>query len=108
MNIIVALYSAILFFILSPNIVVRFPSNGSKRTVAMVHAALFGIVLFFTQNIVHNLFRGVFEGLKREQSISPAETKARRINAASSPKGSVFAAQTDANKPELHHVGMFR
>ena len=68
MNIAVAFYSAILFFILTPNVAVRLPSNGSKMTVAMVHAAIFGIILYFTQNIVHQFSRKVVEGAKVKAS----------------------------------------
>jgi len=52
MNIIVALYSAILFFILTPAVVVRLPPNGGKFTVAAVHAIVFGAILYFTQHAV--------------------------------------------------------
>jgi uncharacterized membrane protein YdbT with pleckstrin-like domain len=52
MNIVVALYSALLFFILSPGVLLRIPSNGSKFTVAFVHALVFGVALYFTQKIV--------------------------------------------------------
>ena len=52
MNIIVALYAALLFFILSPGIFLRIPKNGSNRTVTAVHALVFAILLYFTQSIV--------------------------------------------------------
>lgn len=64
MNIIVALYSAVLFFLLSPNIVLRLPSNGSKMTVAMVHAAIFGVVLYFTQKMVWQFSTKMLEGVE--------------------------------------------
>ena len=64
MNIIVALYSAVLFFLLSPNIVLRLPSNGSKMTVAMIHAAIFGIVLYFTQKMVWQFSTKMLEGVE--------------------------------------------
>ena len=62
MNIIVALYSAVLFFLLSPNVILRLPSNGSKMTVAMVHAAIFGIILYFTQKMVWQFSTQMLEG----------------------------------------------
>jgi len=52
MNFAVAIYSAILFFILSPGVLLRLPPNGSKMTVAAVHAVVFGIVLYFTASTV--------------------------------------------------------
>ena len=63
MNIIVALYSAILFFVLSPNILLRLPSNGSKFIVAAVHAVIFGVIIYFTQHYVWKLSVGQQEGM---------------------------------------------
>jgi len=56
MNFIVALYTSILFFILSPGILLCLPSrSASKYTIAMVHAAIFGLLIYFSQNIVWQL-----------------------------------------------------
>jgi hypothetical protein len=52
MNLIVAIYSAILFFVLSPGVLLRLPSNGSKLTVAGVHAVVFAAALYFTAGYV--------------------------------------------------------
>ena len=52
MNIVVALYAALLFFILVPNVVLRLPPNGDKFTVAAVHALVFALILYFTQHAV--------------------------------------------------------
>jgi hypothetical protein len=52
MNWAVAVYSAILFFVLSPGVLLRLPSNGSKLTVAGVHAVVFGLLLYFTAGFV--------------------------------------------------------
>lgn len=52
MNLIVALYAALLFFILTPGILLRIPKNGSNRTVTAVHAIVFAIILYFTQSFV--------------------------------------------------------
>jgi energy-converting hydrogenase Eha subunit A len=38
---------AALFFILSPNILLRLPKNGSKYLVALVHSIIFAILLHF-------------------------------------------------------------
>ena len=111
MNIIVAVYSAILFFILTPNIVVRFPSNGSKMTVAMVHATVFGIILYFTQKIIHNLFKGVVEGVVSAKSLSPEAAKSMMAKAASSQKGAAALAAekslNQVNQAKLHPIGIF-
>jgi hypothetical protein len=55
MNIIIALYSALLFFLLTPAILVRIPKNGSKRTVAMVHALVFAVLLWGSCKIFRRL-----------------------------------------------------
>jgi hypothetical protein len=55
MNLAVAIYSAILFFLLSPGVLLRLPSNGSKLTVAGVHALVFAGVLYFTAGFVWRL-----------------------------------------------------
>jgi hypothetical protein len=55
MNLTVAIYSAILFFVLSPGVLLRLPSNGSKMTVAGVHAIVFAAVLYFTAGFVWRL-----------------------------------------------------
>jgi hypothetical protein len=55
MNLIISIYAALLFFILTPAILVRLPPGGSKFTVAVVHAVVFAIVFYFTHNFVMRL-----------------------------------------------------
>jgi hypothetical protein len=55
MNLAVAIYSAIVFFILSPGVLLRLPPNGGKMTVAAVHAVVFGVILYFTAGFVWRL-----------------------------------------------------
>jgi hypothetical protein len=38
---------AVLFFILSPNVILRFPKNGDKYFVAFVHSIIFAVLLHF-------------------------------------------------------------
>jgi len=52
MNVAVALYLAILFFILTPSVLLRLPPNGGKYTVAAVHALVFALIVYFTQHTV--------------------------------------------------------
>ena len=43
---------AVLFFVLSPNILLRLPKNGSKYLVAFIHSIIFAILLHFAmQNL---------------------------------------------------------
>jgi hypothetical protein len=62
MNLIVALYCALIFFVLTPGVLLRIPSNGSKLVVAGVHALVFAAVLYLTQKFVWKLSLGL-EGM---------------------------------------------
>ena len=52
MNFWVTLYAALLFFVLSPGVLVRIPPNGSKLVVAAVHTVVFALVYGFTHRAV--------------------------------------------------------
>jgi len=65
MNIVVTVYTAILFFLLSPGVLLRLPPKGSKMMVAAVHALVFALILGFTGKMVWKLsmrFEGFTEG----------------------------------------------
>ena len=46
------LFNFLLFFILSPGILLRLPKNGSKYTVAAVHGLVFAIAFSLFYNIL--------------------------------------------------------
>ena len=46
------LYAALLFFLLTPGILVTLPPKGKKMTVAAVHAVVFGLIWALTHNMV--------------------------------------------------------
>jgi len=50
-----ALYAAALFYVLTPGIVLSLPPGGSKITVALTHAAVFGLVWMLTHKAVHGM-----------------------------------------------------
>jgi hypothetical protein len=52
MNWVVTLYSAVLFFILTPGILVSLPPKSGKYIVALTHAVVFAIVWHFTHKLV--------------------------------------------------------
>jgi hypothetical protein len=58
MSLFVSLYAAILFFVLTPGILLSLPKGGSKFTVAAVHALVFAVIFHFTHKLVWRL--GVF------------------------------------------------
>lgn len=52
MSLVVSAYAALLFFILTPSVLLRLPKNGSKLTVALVHAIVFGLLFWLTHKFV--------------------------------------------------------
>jgi hypothetical protein len=46
------LYIVFLFYVLSPNVLLRIPPNGSKHVVAFVHAVVFAIAYYYTSGYV--------------------------------------------------------
>lgn len=71
MNLFLAIYAAILFFLLTPSILLRLPKKGGKYTVAAIHAVVFSIVLYFTGGIIMKLLNGEYlfrEGFKTESN----------------------------------------
>ena len=55
-SIALSIYSVILFFILTPGILVRLPVGGSKITSALTHAVIYGLVWYFTSHFVWQMF----------------------------------------------------
>jgi len=49
-------YATLLFFVLTPGILLRIPPNGSKRVVAAVHAVVFGLVWCFSHKLIWQSF----------------------------------------------------
>jgi hypothetical protein len=47
-----SLFTAALFFVLTPGILLRIPSGGSKVAVAATHALVFALVFHFTHKMV--------------------------------------------------------
>lgn len=83
MNWLFSLYVAILFFILTPAVLLRIPKNGSKYTVAAVHAIVFALLLHFTGKWVWNFsmrMEGFSEGLTDQQTAANnARTRASNL-----------------------------
>ena len=46
------LFTALLFFLLTPGILLSLPPGGSKKVVAAVHAIVFALVWTFTHKLV--------------------------------------------------------
>jgi hypothetical protein len=55
-SIAVAIFSALLFFLLTPGILLSLPSKGGKYTVALVHAVVFAVIFYYTSGMVWRFF----------------------------------------------------
>ena len=55
MNLIVTLFTALLFVVLTPGVLLTLPKGGAKLTVAVVHGLVFAVVYYFTAKIVVDL-----------------------------------------------------
>lgn len=76
MNLFVAILAAVLFFALTPNILLRIPKNGSKYTVAAVHAVVFVIAFW----LIHSLLKWIAR--KSTEKFSPrVDTKPKKTDA---------------------------
>lgn len=47
-----ALYAAVLFFVLTPGVLLSLPPGGSRTTVALTHAVVFALVWSLTHKLV--------------------------------------------------------
>jgi uncharacterized membrane protein len=48
-------YAAVLFYLLTPGVLVRLPPGASTMTVNLTHAVVFSVVLCYTQKAVYKL-----------------------------------------------------
>ena len=55
MNIMMTLYVAILFVLLTPGVLITLPKNASRLTSAVVHGLVFAVVYHFTYKTVYNM-----------------------------------------------------
>jgi hypothetical protein len=59
MDAIMFLYTAVLFFILTPGIILSLPPGATKTVVALTHAVVFAVVWSFTNQAVFAATRGM-------------------------------------------------
>jgi len=48
-------YAAVLFYLLTPGVLVSLPPGGSRTTVTLTHAVVFSLVWCYTHKAVHGL-----------------------------------------------------
>lgn len=58
MNWIITIYIALLFFVLTPGVLLRLPPKAGLMTVAAVHALVFALIWHFTHKFVGKLSAG--------------------------------------------------
>ena len=77
MNFILTLYVAVLFFLLTPNILFRIPTKGSFFLVSGIHALLFALIFHFTQKFVWqiSLYTSNNEGMKGRNNVAKKKKK---------------------------------
>jgi hypothetical protein len=63
MSIALFVYAFLLFFVLTPGILLSLPPKGSKIVVALTHAFVFALVWHFTHKLVWRSTQGLFEGM---------------------------------------------
>jgi hypothetical protein len=62
MNVLFSIYVLVLFFILTPGILLRIPKKGSKVIVALVHGLIFAAILSISGHYVWKFRNSLFEG----------------------------------------------
>jgi hypothetical protein len=82
-----SLFIAALFFALTPGILLRLPSGGSKVTVAATHAVVFAVVYHFTHKTAAKFFYG-HEGFAGHGG-SPASGKGSPASGMMPPMGAM-------------------
>jgi len=69
-----SLFIAVLFFVLTPGVLLRLPVGGSKLQVAATHAVVFALVYHFTHKMASNFFYG-YEGFAEAAKAAKDATK---------------------------------
>ncbi len=60
MCMIMGIYACVLFFVLTPGVLLTIPPKGKKMVVAACHAVIFGLIIGLTHNSVHNMGKGMY------------------------------------------------
>ena len=70
MSVAMFIYAFLLFFVLTPGVIVSLPPKGSKMMVAGVHALVFALIWILTSKYVWMATSGLFEGYSDNKSLS--------------------------------------
>jgi hypothetical protein len=58
LNILMTIYVALLFVLLTPGVVVTLPGHSSRLTSAVVHGLIFAVLFHFTHKFAMNMMYG--------------------------------------------------
>jgi hypothetical protein len=74
MNVVFSVFVFVLFFVLTPGVLLRLPSTGSKTPVALVHGLIFSIILAVSEHFFWKYKKTIFEGAEtiKNHTISDA------------------------------------
>jgi hypothetical protein len=82
MNLVLILYTALLFVALTPGVLLTLPKGGSKLTVASVHGIVFMVVYAFTAKIVVNLSLQMEGFVEKKVQMRKKPTAMKKLSAA--------------------------
>ena len=78
MHLLMLAFSTLLFFVLTPGILVTLPRRGSKVTVALTHAVIFALLYHLTHHAVWQFVKSL-DGFKERFVTSPATAPNRML-----------------------------
>jgi hypothetical protein len=70
-NLLMTAFTALLFVVLTPGILVTIPPKGSKFVVALTHGVIFALLYHLTHKAVHHLTKKM-EGFQDQYVLPPA------------------------------------
>ena len=80
-SIVVTLYIALLFVLLTPGVLLRLPPKVSLLTVAIVHGLVFALVFHFTHRVVYRMSMEGFVNHEEKEEKKMAEAFVAKMKA---------------------------
>jgi hypothetical protein len=91
MNLVVTLYVAVLFMVLTPGVLLTLPKGGSKLVVAAVHGLVFAVVYHFTHKAVWRASLSL-DGFQNNNNMNAGMNAGMNANANANAKKDGFKA----------------
>jgi hypothetical protein len=80
MNVLMLVYVFVLFFVLTPGVLLSLPPKSSKLVVAATHALVFSLILWATHKIVWKFTSKAFEGMVHRITSSKSQKESSSSN----------------------------